>query len=82
MDLPLFIGWVYLPCCWSVKVPKAFVMQADVLVHAVARIPKAFMVQAGVLVHAVAKVPKSFMMRAVVGLMQWLHDLRALTNLV
>ena len=42
----------------------------------------AFVMQAEVLVPAVVTVLEAFMMRAVVGLMQWLHDLRALTNLV
>jgi hypothetical protein len=36
----------------------------------------------GVLVHAMVTVPKAFMMGAVVSLMQRLHDLGSLTNLV
>ena len=48
MNLLLSLGWVYLPCCWSVKVSSAFVMQAEVLMHTVARVSKAFMVQTAV----------------------------------
>ena len=45
--LPVLFSAVAPPrtSCWGVKVSMAFVMQAEVLVHAVARVPKVFMVQ-------------------------------------
>ena len=58
-------------------------MQAGVLAYAVTnKVPGVFMVPAGILVYVVEKVPEAFIMQAVVGVMQWLHDLSASTDVV